>query len=128
MKQMLMNASSSGDMSLRSYKTDSDVYREKVAKMIVRHELPFLYVEYEGVRDVPTYLNPDVKHINRNTCKADMYKLYQKNQIRVKELLSSCSGRVFLTADFWSSITSDSYMCITAVSYTHLTLPTNREV
>ena len=75
-KQMLLNASLSSDMSLRSSKIDNDVYREKVAKMIVRHELPFLLVEYEGVRDVHTYLNPDVKHISRDTCKADMFKLY----------------------------------------------------
>ena len=44
---------------------DNDVYREKLAKIIVCHVLPLLLVEYEGVRDVHTYLNPDVKHINK---------------------------------------------------------------
>jgi len=86
-KQMPLNASLSGDMSLRSSKIDNDVYREKVAKMIVHHELSFLLVKYEGIRDVHTYLNPNVKHISRNTCKVDMFKLYQKNKIRAKELL-----------------------------------------
>ena len=113
LRQMLLNASLSGNMSLRGCKMDNNVYREKLARMIVRHELPFLLVEYEGVRDVHEYLNPDVKHITRNTCKADMFKLYQRSKCRIKELLSTCPGRVSLTADFWSSITGDSYMCIT---------------
>ena len=62
-KKMHLNASLSSGMSLRSSKIDNDVYREKVTKMIIRHELPLLFVEYEGIRDVHTYLNPVVKHI-----------------------------------------------------------------
>lgn len=100
LRQMLLNASLSGNMSLRGCKMDNNVYREKLTRMIVRHELPFLHVEYEGVRDVHEYLNSDVKHITRNTCKADMFKLYQKSKCRIKELLSTCPSRVSLTTDF----------------------------
>jgi len=115
-RQMLLSASLSGDMSLRGSKIDINVYREKFARMIVCYELPFLLIEYAGVRDIHEYLNPNVKHITRNTCKADMFKLHrlhEKNKSRIKELLSTCPGRVSLTADFWSSITGDSYMSIT---------------
>ena len=75
LKQMLLNASS-GDVSLRGSKIDHGIFREFLAKMIVRHELPFLLVEYEGVRECLAYLNPNVKHITKNTYKADVLKLY----------------------------------------------------
>ena len=110
MRQMLLNASLFSDMSLRGSKIDINVYREKLARMIVHHELPFLLVECKRVIDVHEYLNPNVKYIPRNTCKANMFELYQKSKSRIKELLSTCLGRVSLTTDFWSSMMGDSYM------------------
>jgi len=49
------------------YAVDHGIYRELLAKMIVKHELPFLLVEFESVGECHAYLNPDVKHISRNT-------------------------------------------------------------
>uniref|UniRef100_A0A7C9EH65 hAT-like transposase RNase-H fold domain-containing protein n=1 Tax=Opuntia streptacantha TaxID=393608 RepID=A0A7C9EH65_OPUST len=112
LKQMLLNAYA-GDVSLRGSKIDHGIVREFLAKMIVRHELPFSVVEYEGVRECLVYLNSDVKHITRNTCKADVFKLYQKGKSKVMDLLSYSPSRISLTSDFWSCMTSDSYMCIT---------------
>ena len=45
-KQMHLNASS-GNVSLRGLKIDHGMFREPLAKMILRHELPSLLVEYE---------------------------------------------------------------------------------
>jgi len=112
LKQMLLNASS-GDVSLRGSKIDHGMYKELLVKMIVRHELSFLLVEYKGVRECLAHLNPDVKHITRNTCKANVLKLYQKGKSKVMDLLSSSPGRIFFAFDFWSRMTSDSHMCIT---------------
>lgn len=120
-KQMLLDASisddvslRSSDVSLRSSEIDNSLYRELLVKMIVRHELPFLLVESEGVRDVHAYLNPDVEHITTRTCQAGMFKLYQKGKSKVMDMLSLCPGRISLTSDFWYSMTGDSYMCINA--------------
>jgi len=82
-RQMLLNASLFDDMLVRSFKLDNNVYREKLAKMIVRHKLTFLLVEYEGIRDVHTYLYPNVKQITRTTFKADRFKLNLRNKSRV---------------------------------------------
>jgi len=104
----------SSDVSLKSSEIDNSVYRELLVKMIVRHDLPFSLVEYEGVKDVHMYLNPDVEDVTRSTCQADMFNLYQKGKSRVMDILSLCPGRICLTSNFWDSMTGDSYMCISA--------------
>ncbi|KAI5648609.1 hypothetical protein M9H77_34614 [Catharanthus roseus] len=50
------------------------VLREKIALAIIKHDLPFSFVEYEGIRDIFTYVNLDVKYISRNTATSDVWK------------------------------------------------------
>ena len=47
-------------------KFDDKVSREKFSRVIIRHNLPFLSVEYEELRDYLSYLNPDYKCYTRN--------------------------------------------------------------
>jgi hypothetical protein len=42
--------------------------------LIIKHDLPFSYVEYESVRDTHQYLCGDMAFISRNTVKADLVK------------------------------------------------------
>ena len=84
-----------------------------LAKAIVKHNLPFTFVEYEGIRKIFTYLNPDVKHISRNTTKADIIKIYMKEKDYIKNKLKITFGRICLTLDLWTSITSEGYTCLT---------------
>ena len=70
-------------------------------------------MEDEGVRECHAYLNPNVKHITRNTCTGNVLKLYQKGKSKVMDLLSSSLDGIFLTSDFLSCMTFDSYVCIT---------------
>ena len=86
---------------------DHKEYREVVAKAIVRHNLPFSYVEYEGVREVHAFLNPTVKTISKNTTKVDVLKLYHDQKEMVKNELEAIPNRISLTSDLWSSITSN---------------------
>ena len=53
---------------------DFNEFRQLLAYCVVKHELPFQFVEYEGVRDLLAYLNPDVKLVVRNTTKNDVIK------------------------------------------------------
>ncbi|CAD5327265.1 unnamed protein product [Arabidopsis thaliana] len=64
---MIVNA----EAKLQARKIDHIVFREKVAKCIIQHDLLFAYVEYEKVRSVWKYLNAYVKFITRNTTVAD---------------------------------------------------------
>ena len=61
-------------------KITKEVFREMLAEAIIKHNLPFSFVEYEGIRKVFSYLNSDVKHISRNTSKADVLKVYKKEK------------------------------------------------
>ena len=58
-----------------------------LVEAIIKHNLPFNFVEYEGIRKVFSYLNLDVKHIFRNTSKADVLKLYKKENDDIKNKL-----------------------------------------
>ena len=84
-----------------------------LVEAIVKHNLPFTFVEYEGIRKIFTYLNPDVKHISRNTTKADIIKIYMKEKDYIKNKLKITFGRICLTLDLWTSITSEGYTCLT---------------
>ena len=60
-----------------------------LAEAIIKHNLPFSFVEYEGIRQVFSYLNSDVKHIFKNTSNANVLKLYKKEKDDVKNKLKS---------------------------------------
>ncbi|CAB4283469.1 unnamed protein product [Prunus armeniaca] len=45
---------------------------------------------------------------------ADVLSLYNREKGKLKELLGSISGRVCLTSDLWTSITTDGYLSLTA--------------
>ena len=80
-------------------KITHEEFREMLAEAIIKHNLPFSFVEYEGIRKVFSHLNSDVKHISRNISKTDVLKLYKKENDDVKNKLKSISGRICLTSD-----------------------------
>ena len=45
-------------------KITQEEFREMLAKAIIKHNLPFSFVQYEGIRKVFSYLYSNVKHIN----------------------------------------------------------------
>jgi hypothetical protein len=111
--QMLLSASQGG-MSAISSKFDPKKFRELIVASIINHDLPFRYVEYEGVRESMQYLRPSVQLISRNTVKVDLCKIYASEKQKIKAMLSCCNGRISLTSDLWSSLTMDGYICLTA--------------
>ncbi|KAL3526021.1 hypothetical protein ACH5RR_014393 [Cinchona calisaya] len=72
-KQTLIDAK---DGSLKSPKIDQEKFRESLIFAIVKHDLPFSFVEYNWIREVFEYLNADIKNITRNTAKMDVLKFY----------------------------------------------------
>ncbi|XP_024030779.1 zinc finger BED domain-containing protein RICESLEEPER 2-like [Morus notabilis] len=111
--QMLISRDS-GTLSLDTCKFDSEKWRELVASCIIMHDLPFQFVEYKGLRAMLQYLYPDVELISRNTAKAICLKMYEKEKAKIKNMVIACPGRISLTSDLWSSLTSDGYLCLTA--------------
>ncbi|KAK1431515.1 hypothetical protein QVD17_07975 [Tagetes erecta] len=81
---------------------DQALYREKLAYSIIKHNYPFSYVEHEWTRELHKFLHRDVKYITRNTAKADVLKIYDREKTNLKEKLQKVTGRICLTADLWN--------------------------
>ncbi|KAL1567116.1 zinc finger BED domain-containing protein RICESLEEPER 2-like [Salvia divinorum] len=94
-------------------KFDPEHFRELLCSAIVVHDLPFRFVEYERIIACFEYLKWDIKLVTRNTMKADILKMYEKEKIVIKSKLGKIPGRLSLTSDCWSSITSDGYISLT---------------
>ena len=77
------------------------------------HDLPFQFVEWVAVKNLLLYLKPDLHIISRNTCRADCIKIYNREKVKVKNMLDTTCGRISLTSDCWSSVTTDGYICLT---------------
>ena len=43
-------------------KITQEEFREMLAEAVIKHNLPFSFVEYEGIRKVFSYLNSDVTY------------------------------------------------------------------
>jgi len=93
---------------------DERVSREKYSRVIIRHNLPFISVEYEELRDYFSYLNPDYKCYSRNTAASDVMKTWEKEKQILKSELEKIPSRICLTSDCWTSLAGDGYIAVTA--------------
>ncbi|KAK1560289.1 hypothetical protein Q3G72_024680 [Acer saccharum] len=55
--------------------------------MIIMHELPLSFVDYDGFRDVLDFLAPDFNGMSRNTLKSEVMKLYEVEKSRTMMML-----------------------------------------
>lgn len=95
-------------------KMNPKIARELLAAAIIKHDLPFSFVEYDGIRTFLQYVNPNLPCISRNTLVSDINKLYLKEKATLKEALGKLKNRICLTSDVWTACTSEGYICLTA--------------
>ncbi|KAL9443173.1 hypothetical protein AB3S75_016517 [Citrus x aurantiifolia] len=91
---------------------DKALARQKIARMIIMHELPLRFVEYEGFRDLMSFVQPLLGKICRNTVKREVFKLFELKRLRqwlcwrillVKfPLLRICGHLAIKKRDIWS--------------------------
>jgi len=99
---------------LRSRELDHKHVREIMTMAIVKHGLPFKFVEYKWIRELLSYLNPDVKHVSRNTAVSDLWKFHVQMKEKLKHEMHHCHNRICLTSDCWTACTQEGYICLTA--------------
>lgn len=75
-----------GSLNSRVPEFNPLAFRELLYTAIVRHDLSFPFVEYEGIRRCFTYLNPEVNVVTRNTIKVDIKYMYAFEKLKVKDL------------------------------------------
>ncbi|XP_055960617.1 zinc finger BED domain-containing protein RICESLEEPER 2-like [Mercurialis annua] len=103
-----------GMFNVAAWKFDQDVIRQAVAYMIVVDELPFRFVEKQGFRKLMSVACPMFKIPSRFTVNRDCYSMFVEEKLKLKKILKTCTQRVSLTSDTWTSNQRLNYMCITA--------------
>lgn len=98
---------------LRSREVDQKRVLELLTMCIVRHGLPFNFVEYKWVRELLSYINSDVKHVSRNTLVSSLLKLHGEMKEKLKYAIHKCHNRICLTSDCWTACTQEGYICLT---------------
>ncbi|KAJ8452450.1 hypothetical protein Cgig2_000039 [Carnegiea gigantea] len=68
---------------------EQKVYRDLLARAIIRHGYIFSWVEHERNREIHTYLNNEVRTITRDTAKANCLKEYTQCTNSPTPILSS---------------------------------------
>jgi len=109
---MDMNLYQEGKFGTR--RINQKIHRKLLARAIIKHSLPYNFVEYEGIREWIKYINPNVDMKCRNTTVLDVEKEYMEEMDKVKQSMSRIPNRICLTSDVWTAVTSEGYICLTA--------------
>ncbi|WOL11396.1 zinc finger BED domain-containing protein RICESLEEPER 2-like [Canna indica] len=104
--------SKSGSASVQTWKYDQAKMRKFISHMVLVHELPFAFVEYEIFNMVMKFSNPAYEKISCATVKGDYITSYQMEKKRLMALLKTTS-RVSITTDCWRSGQNIQYMVVT---------------
>lgn len=80
---------------------------------IIKHDLSFSFVEYEGIRAVFSYIFPTLQLPCRNTVKTHILYLTVK-KTKLQNLLCSVQGRIYMTSNLWTSQATEGYLTLTA--------------
>ena len=81
--------------------------------MIMVHELPFAFTEYELFNLLMKTASPDYQRISRATAKADCWTSYEVEKKRLNGLLKTVD-RISITTDMWKSGQKIQYMVLIA--------------
>jgi hypothetical protein len=104
---------SSDTAVLANWKFDKTVTRCELVRLVVLHELPFSFVEYDGFRSYSLSLNPLVESVSRNTIKSNIVEAFKNQRRSIQDMLKGFNCRVSLTTDLWTAHQNTGYMVIT---------------
>uniref|UniRef100_A0A7N0TZL9 BED-type domain-containing protein n=1 Tax=Kalanchoe fedtschenkoi TaxID=63787 RepID=A0A7N0TZL9_KALFE len=98
--------------SLRPWKYNQSRIRELMSHLVMVHELPFNFAEYEIFNLLMKEAAPDFVKVSRTTLKADCITSYNNEKKRLMEFLNGVR-RVSITTDIWRSGQKIEYMVVT---------------
>ncbi|KAI3506416.1 hypothetical protein L1887_28774 [Cichorium endivia] len=97
---------------IQTWKFDNTRMREVISHMIMIHELPFNFVEYELFNVVMKEANPAFKKISRAAIREDCVSSYEIGKKRIQKMINAVN-RVSITTDMWTSCQNIHYMVVT---------------
>ncbi|KAH9648747.1 SWIM-type domain-containing protein [Citrus sinensis] len=95
---------------------DKALARQKIARMIIMHELPLMrFVKYDVFKDLMSFVQPLLGKICRNTFKREVFKLFDFEKAKTMALLGDITSKDSITMDMWTSNNQKKgYMVVTA--------------
>jgi hypothetical protein len=85
---------SSDTAVLTNWKFDKTVTRCELVRLVVLHELPFSFVEYDGFRSYSLSLNPLAESVSRNTIKSNIVEAFKNQRRSIRDMLMGFNCRV----------------------------------
>ncbi|KAL4587598.1 hypothetical protein LXL04_000470 [Taraxacum kok-saghyz] len=70
-------------LKLKSSKLNPDIFREKLVRAIVMHNLPLCFVDYIGIKDLFAYVSEELNLLSRNTVRADIVNMHSRETIEM---------------------------------------------
>ena len=101
-----------GNMVIAKY--NATKIRLAIAKLIIKAELPFRFVETEGFQEFMNTIEPRFQVHSRYTMMKDCVKLYMSEKEKLRAMFMTIGARVCLTTDSWTSVQKLNYMVITS--------------
>lgn len=78
------------------------------------HQHPFTIIEETGFIDYVRSIHPTTEIPTADTIKSHIMKFYEDDKEKIKNILKNISGKISFTTDCWTSLSSKSFMSITA--------------
>ncbi|XP_022032825.1 zinc finger BED domain-containing protein RICESLEEPER 1-like [Helianthus annuus] len=97
---------------VKNWKFSNVRMREVISHMIMVHELPFNFVEYELFNVMMKEANPEFEKISRASVRQDCVSSYKLGKKRIQKMLNTVN-RVSITTDMWTSVQNIHYMVVT---------------
>ncbi|CAI9261321.1 unnamed protein product [Lactuca saligna] len=98
--------------TIQNWKFDNTRMREVISHMIMIHELPFNFVEYDLFNVVMKEANPLFNKISRAATRQDCVSSYEIGKKGIQKMLNAVN-RVSITTDMWISCQNILYMVVT---------------
>lgn len=102
-------------VKVANFKFSQDKSWMDFARMIIKHNYPFNMAEHEFFEIFCNGLQPEFKLMSRNTTRADILLVHQREKEKMFKILDQLSSRITLTTDLWTSEHQKlGYICLTA--------------
>ena len=86
----------------------------KLIQWVIVSQQPFTVVEEPSFVEFAHSLHPDALIPSADTIKRNIFKLYEENIEKIKDILRKVSGKISFTTDIWTSPSTKSFLSLTA--------------
>lgn len=104
----------SSNCALVAGRFDPEKIGDAFAEMIIMDGLPFAFSKKPGFRKLMSEACPRFTLPSRRTTIRDCVRIYYREKEKLKRFFIESCDRVSLSANTWTSMQQQSYMCVTA--------------